>query len=748
LFLRIGTELRVHSCVLIVAGMFLYLAFGLTDAKAEVPIEGTAIPVKVGDATTSSRLIIDNNFIDPSHNCERCTRMVYTPGPQQEAGVAYKDDKLDLGNSQRIVFFAKGQPSEQVSFVAVGNDTQVSSKNDTEIFTRINFSVVTDNVSLTNDWQRFEIGLNGTALSDATYPFGIQLAADSTQKQIFYIKGVTLDNEPAQNPIPTVYDSLNSTSINSTELLTAHINANSTNSSAPATIEFRANSTGGLAPYLFSWNFDDGDNSTSNGQRVLHTFYKSGLYNITLTAKDSGTTSQNAFANTLVTIISSANQTTNATNSVNATGTNSVNATGTNSVNSNSTRSVISTKIPETNGTVRIAPGVHDQDSATKFDTKKIEQFSIAIDKNITIGSNKAADVESINHIPVALDQSVMIYGNKVADIDLRGSDEDNDRIKFELVSDPLEGVLVGFDNKEGTVTYIPNPFFVGSDSFTFNVIDIHNGKSNIAHVSISIAPTQNTVPKVSDVDATTFSNAPVTIFLKETSQDNAGSLKFSLLSNPSHGKLSELSDVGGTSTRVIYTPDEDFAGKDVFKFKVNDQNAGTHDVATVSIKVIASPKATNSDPEATAQNTETSQSPREKNTPSETITRALPSRNHNPSANADVDITLQGDTNYVTLKGTGKDPDGDTLLFSWKQTSGPIVQLMHRDSPITSFNVSSLDEDKILRFILTVRDGKGGEDTDGAKVIIKGNDLVDNQLRQNHVQGRVSGNQTLHQDR
>ena len=99
-------------------------------------------------------------------------------------------------------------------------------------------------------------------------------------------------------------------------------------------------------------------------------------------------------------------------------------------------------------------------------------------------------------------------------------------------------------------------------------------------------------------------------------------------------------------------------------------------------------------------------------------------------------------------MKGTGKDPDGDTLLFSWKQTSGPIVQLEHRDTPSTSFNASSLDEDKILRFMLTVRDGKGGEDTDGVKVIIKGNDLVDNQLRQNQVQGRVSGNQTLHQDR
>ena len=336
-------------------------------------------------------------------------------------------------------------------------------------------------------------------------------SADSTQKQIFYIKGVTLDNKPAQNPLPTVYDSLNRTSINSTESLTAHINAKYTNSNAPATIEFRTNSTGGLAPYSFSWNFDDGGNSTSNGQKVLHTFYRSGHYNITLAAKDSDTPSQNAFANTLVTITSSANQTTNATNSVNATGTNSVNATGTNSVNAtgtnsvnatgtnsvnatgtnsvnatgtnsvnatgtnsvnatgtnsvntNSTRNVISTNIQETNNTVRIAPGIHDQDSETKVDTKKIDQFSIAIDKNTTIEANKT-DVDSINHIPVALDQNVMIYDNKVANIDLRGSDEDNDQIKFEIVSDPIEGVLVGFDNKAGTLTYIPNPFFAGSD--------------------------------------------------------------------------------------------------------------------------------------------------------------------------------------------------------------------------------------------------------------------------------------------
>lgn len=194
-----------------------YLSLALKDIKAvqggnvntgdRIPgttIGNDATLVREADAKISLNLVIDNKYSDPEHHCEFCTKMVYTPGPKKEAGVAYKDDNLDMGASQRIVFFAKGQPNEQVSFVAAGNTTNVLSKNDTDIFPRINFSVVTENVTLKNDWQRFEIGLNGTELSDATYPFGIQLAADSTQQQIFYIKGITLDSQPAKDPLPTV----------------------------------------------------------------------------------------------------------------------------------------------------------------------------------------------------------------------------------------------------------------------------------------------------------------------------------------------------------------------------------------------------------------------------------------------------------------------------------------------------------------------------------------------------------------
>ena len=96
----------------------------------------------------------------------------------------------------------------------------------------------------------------------------------------------------------------------------------------------------------------------------------------------------------------------------------------------------------------------------------------------------------------------------------------------------------------------------------------------------------------------------------------------------------------------------------------------------------------------------------------------------------------MHGANSEVTLKGTGKDPDGDTLTFSWEQVSGPIVQLKHADSPRTSFNVSSLGEDKILRFALTVIDGRGGEDTDSTKVILKGNDSVEKSAEAKSLRG------------
>ena len=153
--------------------------------------------------------------------------------------------------------------------------------------------MVTDNVTLKKDWQRLRLVLTVRLFVGCYLSIWNSIVADSPQKQVFYIKGITLDDRPAQNPLPTEVDFLNSTSINSTNtlasasvnssnILTSQINANGTNSPAPATIKFGANASGGLLPYSYSWNFGDGANGHGIGEKVLHSFNKSGHYTITL----------------------------------------------------------------------------------------------------------------------------------------------------------------------------------------------------------------------------------------------------------------------------------------------------------------------------------------------------------------------------------------------------------------------------------------------------------------------------------
>ena len=53
--------------------------------SSDTSVVDTTTPVKTGDATVSSKFVVDEHFIDPDNNCEDCTRMVYTPGSQKEA---------------------------------------------------------------------------------------------------------------------------------------------------------------------------------------------------------------------------------------------------------------------------------------------------------------------------------------------------------------------------------------------------------------------------------------------------------------------------------------------------------------------------------------------------------------------------------------------------------------------------------------------------------------------------------------
>ena len=75
---------------------------------------------------------------------------------------------------------------------------------------------------------------------------------------------------------------------------------------------------------------------------------------------------------------------------------------------------------------------------------------------------------------------------------------------------------------------------------------------------------------------------------------------------------------------------------------------------------------------------------------------------------------------------GSGNDKDRDKLSYTWKQISGPAVKLKGVDKASSILNVPDVDRDTLLQFSLTVNDGKGGQDTDTATILVKNHDVTE----------------------
>ncbi|OQP59226.1 carbohydrate-binding protein [Niastella vici] len=117
-----------------------------------------------------------------------------------------------------------------------------------------------------------------------------------------------------------------------------------------------------------------------------------------------------------------------------------------------------------------------------------------------------------------------------------------------------------------------------------------------------------------------------------------------------------------------------------------DDDNGGTRDAQTTSF----------------ATNTTAFQNPSVFGTVY--MTTCSGSGNQPPVANAGADVSLNAGTTSVTLHGTGNDPEGNAITYSWTQVSGPAVTI----SGATTANpaISGLADGNTCIFRLTVSDG------------------------------------------
>ena len=160
------------------------------------------IKEKVGDP-----LRIEEEINDGDRHCEmNCKYIEYKPGSKGKAGLAFNtDNPVDFSGAKRVHFFLmgdKGGETVKVKIAGKSDAAKITDKNAQKLDNpfKEKFAKSTDLITLPNDWQRYEVPLDGADLKDIVAPFAIELLkGQGSAKQIVYLKHIVYDNEPVDD---------------------------------------------------------------------------------------------------------------------------------------------------------------------------------------------------------------------------------------------------------------------------------------------------------------------------------------------------------------------------------------------------------------------------------------------------------------------------------------------------------------------------------------------------------------------
>jgi hypothetical protein len=131
------------------------------------------------------------------------------------------------------------------------------------------------------------------------------------------------------------------------------------------------------------------------------------------------------------------------------------------------------------------------------------------------------------------------------------------------------------------TVTYLPEPDYNGPDSFSFSATD--GVLRAFATVALQVAAVDD--PPVARALSRSVDEHSATTIMLQGDDAEGDALTFAIASPPQHGTLT------GDPPDLIYTPDPDFSGTDMFTYTACDGQA-TSAAATVSVLPVNDPPA------------------------------------------------------------------------------------------------------------------------------------------------------------
>ncbi|WP_143751907.1 Ig-like domain-containing protein, partial [Maribacter sp. 4U21] len=244
------------------------------------------------------------------------------------------------------------------------------------------------------------------------------------------------------------------------------------------------------------------------------------------------------------------------------------------------------------NGTVTINPdGTLNYVPNPNFNGTDTFTYEVCDDAGDCQTATVTVTVEEESDAPAVTDDTATVDEDNPVTVDILANDNDNadggsiDASSVSITGAPANGTVT--INPDGTLNYVPDPNFNGTDTFTYEVCD-DAGDCQTATVTVTVEE-ESDAPVVTDDTATVDEDNPVTVDILANDNDNAdgGSIdpvSVSITGAPANGTV--VINPDGT---VTYIPNADFNGTDSFTYQVCDN--GTPDVqceeATVVVTVL-----------------------------------------------------------------------------------------------------------------------------------------------------------------
>ena len=197
-------------------------------------------------------------------------------------------------------------------------------------------------------------------------------------------------------------------------------------------------------------------------------------------------------------------------------------------------------------------------------------------------GTDTATVTITVNNLlPVANDDLATVNTGNTLTVSVLSNDTDPDGGMLTVISITEASNGIASINADGSVQYIPNAGFLGTDSFNYTISDGDGGQSTaVVYVTVE---EENTAPMAVDDYFNTFQNRSFVINPLNNDVDPDGDV-LTLVSVNTEGSLGTVVDINADGT-MTYTPPANYCGLDTFTYTITDGREQS--TATVTINVL-----------------------------------------------------------------------------------------------------------------------------------------------------------------